>query len=555
MKKRVLALLLVSVMALSSLTACGSKEAENDASDAPAQEDVTQEDTKEASEAEETLDITAPYDETVTVNIAMFNRQDVTFADGDDMTNNPWTRAYKDRYNIQIESAFLVEQTEYDTKVNLAIADGNLPDICCVNATQLQQLIEADMVWDLTDLYEQYASDGVKESMGKEVLTYESAMSDGKLYAIPQLTTGYLAQYNQIWIRKDWKENLDLEDPKTMDDVVTIVKAFSEEYGVSGMPVDNALNELEIIAPAWGAYPGIWVEDENGEIAYGSVQPEMKEALAVWAQWYQDGIIDIDFATTDQNKIIEDCVSGEVGIVPFWQWWGFNPGPSVVENLGEDAIFEAYAIPTATGEDVLHPLVCQNYGYLVVSKDYEHPEVLFKLINFYDYMWADSFGVEDPEFINEMFLNSMNNVTSCYNICVANSEHHDYEVMKDALASGDTSILENSIQKLYYDQSTDWLENKTATSVGAYLQQGSDKSAYAVANEMYQNEQYIFDAIWAIKPETIVNSGTTLDDILTEGFTKIIMGDEPIDYFDTLVESWMAAGGEQATIEANEMAK
>ena len=45
----------------------------------------------------------------------------------------------------------------------------------------------------------------------------------------------------------------------------------------------------------------------------------------------------------------------------------------------------------------------------------------------------------------------------------------------------------------------------------------------------------------------------TLNDLLQEGFTKIIVGQEPIDYFDTLVENWKRAGGEQATKEVNEM--
>ena len=65
--------------------------------------------------------------------------------------------------------------------------------------------------------------------------------------------------------------------------------------------------------------------------------------------------------------------------------------------------------------------------------------------------------------------------------------------------------------------------------------------------------RYIKNKVWAITPETLLNTGSTLEDILCEGFTKIIMGEEPIDYFDTVVENWKAAGGDQATIEVNEM--
>lgn len=43
-----------------------------------------------------------------------------------------------------------------------------------------------------------------------------------------------------------------------------------------------------------------------------------------------------------------------------------------------------------------------------------------------------------------------------------------------------------------------------------------------------------------------------MDDILIEGFTKIIVGEESIDYFDTLVADWESAGGAKATEEINE---
>ena len=72
---------------------------------------------------------------------------------------------------------------------------------------------------------------------------------------------------------------------------------------------------------------------------------------------------------------------------------------------------------------------------------------------------------------------------------------------------------------------------------------------------MIDNEQYIKDAYWGQQVETLLNSGSTLDDILKEGFTKIIVGEEPIDYFDTLVENWKSAGGEKATEEVNELCK
>ena len=85
------------------------------------------------------------------------------------------------------------------------------------------------------------------------------------------------------------------------------------------------------------------------------------------------------------------------------------------------------------------------------------------------------------------------------------------------------------------------------------MQQGHEKCAYGLAKKILDDEDYIKSALWGATPETLLNMGSTLDDILTEGFTKIIMGEETVDYFDTIVQNWMAAGGEAATNEMNEM--
>lgn len=106
-----------------------------------------------------------------------------------------------------------------------------------------------------------------------------------------------------------------------------------------------------------------------------------------------------------------------------------------------------------------------------------------------------------------------------------------------------------------YEHCVEWLEKKTPEAVGDWMQQGSPKSAYRISKEMIDNNEIVKDAYWGQQVETLLSSGSTLDDILKEGFTKIIVGEKPVEYFDTLVENWKAAGGEAATKEVNELCK
>ena len=44
---------------------------------------------------------------------------------------------------------------------------------------------------------------------------------------------------------------------------------------------------------------------------------------------------------------------------------------------------------------------------------------------------------------------------------------------------------------------------------------------------------------------------TTMDDMLDQTFIKIISGQETLDAFDSVVEEWTTAGGQEMTDEVN----
>lgn len=537
-RKRVLAVLLTGCMLGTMMTGCMKQSSEGDSSNKK----------KEAVKVPEGL--WDPYEDTVTISTVLPENAGIQFAEGDSYDDNPWYRAYEERFNIDVVNDWV--SNDYTTKLNLTIADKSIPDVFCVDAQQLRQLKEADMIWDLTDIFDKYASDLLKGYMEQESDTFETGKLDGKLYGIPQLSYGIIDQPNQIWIRKDWKEKLNLADPKSMDDVLEIAKAFQKEYGGYGLTEDQNLDCFKILAPAWGANPGIWIEGENGKLAYGSVQSEMKEALQAYAQWYKEGIIDPEFTTKDLEKMLQGEISSSVGVSPYYQYWGYDPGPNVVQNLGPDAIFEPYEIPSANGGEVKASVTFANYGYIVVSKGCKNPEAVLKLLNFYAHV-MDEGDEEDADFINELFENAYTNIPYALRVINPNTDYNQFVKVSGALEKGlDEDPAAMGKDGVKYSNSVDFIKEGASTGVGDYLQQGGPKAAYRISKEIIDNEQYIKDAMWGPATETLLSAGSTLDDILTEGFTKIIVGEESIDYFDTLVDNWAKAGGTKATEEINE---
>lgn len=546
MKKRTISLVLILCM-LFTMYGCSRNDSGKDKNTGST--GVTAEENQAAGE-DGTIDYPfAAYKDTVTISTVTSEYASAKYPEGDDITNNVWTRAYKDKFNVNLVTDWVSD--EYDTKLNLAITSQEIPDVFHVSAAQLQQLIDADMVWDLTEVYEKYASDTIKNYMAADEASFESGKKDGRIYGIPQMHWGFIEQPDFVWIRNDWKEELGLPDPTSMADVKNIALKFMEAHGGYGIAADQSLDYLNLLAVAWHAYPDTWIKGSDGSIVYGSIQPEMKNALKEWAEWYKEGILNPDFGTTDFNAMTEAMVAGKVGITPFYQWWGYNPGVDEVTNLGKDAIFYPYAIPSADGQEVKQSISFANGSYTVVSKKCKNPEAAFKLINFYAYMINESTGKETPETISAFSDNDMAHVVGAFRVLNPNCDYDQYVQVSKALETGDTSNLTTSGMWQKYNNSVAFRDNGTPGALGDYLQQGAPKCAYGISKGVIDKEQYIRTALWGATPEELLSFGSTLDDILTEGYTKIIMGEENIDYFDTVVANWKAAGGDAATTAVN----
>ncbi|MDF2671568.1 MAG: hypothetical protein K0R67_3874, partial [Paenibacillus sp.] len=203
MKRQIGALVSLCLVAVPLLAACSNSDTkETKGSQTPA---TTAADKKAASEKY------SPAIEMTTVNYSFATTK---FFNGEDINNNIWTRTLEEKYGIKVKTQWYVPQTEYDKKTNLMIASGEIPDFFAATPQQFKQLAEAGLLEDMTKLYNDYAPDSIKKVMqgaGETVL--KSATVDGKLMAIPW--SGVAKEGPSIlWIRKDWKQKLNLPDPK-----------------------------------------------------------------------------------------------------------------------------------------------------------------------------------------------------------------------------------------------------------------------------------------------------------------------------------------------------
>lgn len=116
-------------------------------------------------------------------------------------------------------------------------------------------------------------------------------------------------------IRKDWLDQLNLSVPTTIDEWYAVLKAFKEQDPNGNGEAD----EIPILIPAGElAFAGAFGTPndfyrENDIVKYGPIEPGFKEYLATMNQWYNEGLLDKDFATADAKMTDAKITGNQVG--------------------------------------------------------------------------------------------------------------------------------------------------------------------------------------------------------------------------------------------------
>ena len=474
------------------------------------------------------------------------------------MTEDEAYQEYLSQLNIDVENEWTVMTSEYSTRLNLAIASGDIPDIIQLdNQTQLRTLVEAEMVADITDVYAEYASEDTKAFMSGDggnaldICTY-----DGRLYALPNMNAT-VYNVSLLWIRQDWLDNLGLQAPETIEDVIEIARAFTYDDpdgngadDTYGLALSDALfdgtTSLVGFFNGYHAYPDQWVTLEDGSVAYGAIQPEAKEALAAVAEMYQDGLIDPDFAVKDTTKVSEEIQGRKFGMVFGRNWSGYNVGTT------EDA-WQGWSImpaPSVDGTEAMYGVENSSTGYYVISSECEHPEALVQMMNMYvDIVYGDQTTgndfitayTEDGERVGQSTLAVVQ--TLLPNLQTS----HALEQLVSAVEARDAALLEGCLTETdKFEPAVAYLDEKDMTYFGQYYQY----VAFKVTVEEIGIDRLV-ETAFSGSTETMDEKWSILEDYTREMYTKIIMGEESIDAFDTFVAEWNQMGGAEITEEVN----
>ncbi|TYP73361.1 hypothetical protein [Paenibacillus methanolicus] len=500
------------------------------------------------------------YDPPITITIAkQLDENAGKYINGESLNDNVLTRWGEDKLGIKIETTLLGgDAGSYNTKLRLALTGSEkLPDVLPVYDTALaSDLIQSGLVKDITEDVKTFMPDRLKDIYKQYPGTFNPVIKDGKVYGMaisPNLTEGQV-----MLIRQDWLDKLKLKAPTNIEEFEQVIAAFTNDdpdgngkpdtYGFdfSGKDSYNTgwVSDSVMIFSAFAgkSLPGQWL-NEDGKLAYGSVKPGMKDALAKLRDWYAKGYLNKELATQGAWDALADFTQGKAGII-IGRPWLYGSVKDVEKNV-QGATIKIYPTISGISGDKTYQSGQLNDGVFMFNKDFTNMGAFFL---YYDKLYDAAFGTGDFKY--------------------GYAQGYDYDIVNDEVTFDSTkfnkpldvvqgvgkmSFTKNSPSvdgtgKSFYELAQG-AEPTTGVLMRANAADQTMKEGYVIS---YENSDVLLPNAFNGPPtKTMQSSWAQLTTMEKETYTKIIYGKEPLEAFDDFVKQWHDKGGTQIAEEVN----
>lgn len=442
-----------------------------------------------------------------------------------------------------------VEQSSAGEQINLMISGGEVPDI--------MQSIDARAYYDqgiiggwTEEFFREHAPRLAKYIDETAPESWAYTRYDGeRMFSIPGFRLYNTVTTPFIW-RTDWLEKLGhKEPPQTLEEIEKVFYQIAkEDPDGNGVADTYALSNtaLNAIYGAFGFQRGIWMPVEGDKVVFGDVMPQAKEAITLLNKWYKDGVLDPEFITGENQggywAISHAFLNGRIGVSgmgQFYHWVDSTPLGGVMVGRMAQAIKDT-GNPIAFGP-----------GHPPIGKD----------------------GLSGTTRANVTTLRT--HFSSLLTKDLARFGRL-LEIIDDMMMDLDNAIMVSRGMPGVHHEVVDWNDKKVIKMLvenNTSAVNGIGAAAWFMFTEEYsydfQHMAYAYDFAWYDAYMKDYNKGYTNaifgtlpsnslyaaegNKILNEGYTAMITGERPIEYFDDMVKQWENAGGNVLTEEANEL--
>ena len=318
----------------------------------------------------------------------------------------PIMREWEARTGIEVEW-ILPSRGNEQQQFNLLLASGDMPDIVEWRWPDYtggaEKALQDGIIANLEDL-QQYTPN-FRRAMESDLEFGKAAKTDsGSYYYFPVLrdtkqTNGYkLVVTSGYMMRRDWLD-LNLPVPQTIAEWYQTLTAFKEQKGAQA-PLTITLEDVGAgLIGAYGIYMDFYRED--GMVKYGRIAPEYLAFLTEMKKWFDEDLIDKNFATIDYDVVGKRMLEERSGAA--FGWLGGQMGDWLTRAKEVNSRFDLVGVPFPVlneGDEIRFtskeaPVLAQ--GGAAISGNSPRKELAAR---FLDYLYSDeghmlaNFGVE-----------------------------------------------------------------------------------------------------------------------------------------------------------------
>ncbi len=411
-------------------------------------------------------------------------------------------------------------------KFNLMIASGELPDIIQYNlsttAEGAETLVKNGYVYPLTeDFIKSYMPNYWKCLQKDEELRKSAKLNDGTYYGVSYWREAdNMTVFAGTIIRQDWLDELGLPMPETINDWYVTLKAFKEKKGATA-PFTTTNTWPFANGVFTGAYnTNLAFYQRDGKITHGILDESFKDFLTEMKKWYDEGLIDADFASANVEQCNTKMLTGKSGAT----FGMIGSGMGTLLAAAPDASYKLAAAPyPAMNKGEKSEFGHKNSRYyepcFMISGTSKNKELAARFLD-YGYTEAGdvlyNFGKEGVSFDMVDGYPTFNDLI--YKNDEGLSPTQALSKYTHCTFQGPSEFDEKFFKQQYmYQEQKDAIDIWADTNAGAHVI--VDYNA-ATAEEQTEISKYLTD----------------INIHISENVTKFIMGIRPLSEYDTFIE-------------------
>lgn len=431
-----------------------------------------------------------------------------------------------------------VPNASYGERVNTVLAGDDIPDVMVITGKD-QGFVSTALAggfWDLTE----HLRSGDYPNLVSENPDVELASGiNGQIFGV------YRARdviRSSVIIRKDWLDNLGLSEPETVEDLVELARAFTEDdpdgngeddtYGMiapqwpGGIGTSSPYDTIEV----WHGSGNVW-RDEGGELIPAFTTPEWREAVELERELVQSGYVNPDYATMDPATWNEPFLNGTGGIILDVQSRASQLADLFEQQEEGSAEDKVALVGQLDGPNGTFALPTTGYaGFLAIPRS--------------------SVQTEDQLAQVLQMLNDLNS-TEAQNLMNHGIEGDNFTV-EDGFAVFDPE------KQAFTDQVTGaWAQlGMNVAGYNAYQIQPRTEFLGELGELRLQLQEEdmanaVFNPAAGLVSDTYTTNGTQLDNIIGDARIQYLAGQIDEAGLEEAIERWRTSGGDQVTEEVN----